>query len=806
MWLPLREVQAEQRAAEAAKKISEAHNAALKLETDYGLWRNRALEKREDMIQEFSPRGNSLKINLSGVTPRGPLLATPRGFQSAVQLSAGTAHSCLVHKSGQLYTWGVGVSGRLGLDTTEEGDPQKDVVQPRLVQALAGRTVIRVSCGYSHTGAIVAGGELYMWGSAATGKCGLGEIVQTEECFCSIPTRVMVGAEDRRVRKLSCGAAHSAVVTEAGQLYVFGCGDGGRLGTGKGDYRSLFIPTLVKSLLHERISSVSCGNTTTIVCTEIKHEWKINGESRQRVLTGGLVYKAGSQSVLGHQCDEFVLLEELQNTPIKLASAGYQHTVAVSADGELYAWGHNSDLCCGSTPKLHFIPHPTVIPVMFTNPNNIALGKNAYQSSTYNNREARYAINGEKEGNGLKKCTCTQQDSQAWFELDLGKMAIIEEIRLWNRTDVPNDKMQPKDLFTARLFPCWVMVSRDPFNQDLNQIGLKENMRNAVAKVKFTEDMRMSSWHLPANSQAQFIRVQLEAFETLSIAEIEVFGHFGLCRGVGRVAYAAAGRNVTVAVVRPSTDPKDIEIAYKRAAYADALNADILRQIETFALEYDKFGRGEVTQKECLICKGPLKCESCNLYVKFKQDIAKMPPAVGGRRRRLKSIDDFLMNANKPELEPIILRKKIRPTKWEMRKENWKKWLNMQTKAWFPRRDLDAEAALNAEPKSMLERLMEEEEAKARLENGGVPVMALPGLLSGLVGKDAKTAPEEEKKESASITSEGIKVGDVLLTGNHVRRVNISCCLYVKRYLMSPVSHFSSLFSLDRTCRQGCFP
>lgn len=30
----------------------------------------------------------------------------------------------LVHRSGQLYTWGVGASGRLGLDLSQNGNPQ----------------------------------------------------------------------------------------------------------------------------------------------------------------------------------------------------------------------------------------------------------------------------------------------------------------------------------------------------------------------------------------------------------------------------------------------------------------------------------------------------------------------------------------------------------------------------------------------------------------------------------------------------------------------------------------------------------
>lgn len=39
-------------------------------------------------------------------------------------ISAGANHVLLVHRSGQLYTWGVGASGRLGLDLSEGGNPQ----------------------------------------------------------------------------------------------------------------------------------------------------------------------------------------------------------------------------------------------------------------------------------------------------------------------------------------------------------------------------------------------------------------------------------------------------------------------------------------------------------------------------------------------------------------------------------------------------------------------------------------------------------------------------------------------------------
>lgn len=43
---------------------------------------------------------------------------------AAVAISAGANHVLLVHRSGQLYTWGVGASGRLGLDLSQGGNPQ----------------------------------------------------------------------------------------------------------------------------------------------------------------------------------------------------------------------------------------------------------------------------------------------------------------------------------------------------------------------------------------------------------------------------------------------------------------------------------------------------------------------------------------------------------------------------------------------------------------------------------------------------------------------------------------------------------
>ncbi len=49
-------------------------------------------------------------------------------------------------------------------------------------------------------------------------------------------------------------------------------------------------------------------------------------------------------------------------------------------------------------------------------------------------------MNGDTDGIGLRRATSTQQDGQSWWEVDLGALATIEQVLLWNRVDQPQDK------------------------------------------------------------------------------------------------------------------------------------------------------------------------------------------------------------------------------------------------------------------------------------------------------------------------------------------------------------------------------
>ncbi len=89
---------------------------------------------------------------------------------------------------------------------------------------------------------------MYTWGSAASGKLGLGEITDKFECFVPTPTRLHIPG-GRRIRFVACGNAHTAAVSESGELLVWGCGDGGRLGLGAEHLTDQLKPVAVNDLI-----------------------------------------------------------------------------------------------------------------------------------------------------------------------------------------------------------------------------------------------------------------------------------------------------------------------------------------------------------------------------------------------------------------------------------------------------------------------------------------------------------------------------------------------------------------------------
>lgn len=180
------------------------------------------------------------------------------------RVNCGYSHAAVVTNTGALMTVGYGADGALGLGKANKSD--KSSLQ--LVIALDTINVTSVSCSlgerHSHTLACTSDGNIYSWGDGYKGKLGLGDQESRE-----VPTRIDPTVfQGEAVVEVACGGIHSAAVTREGSVFTWGCGSDGRLGhpEAKG-HRYLFrsdVPRKVDNL-PDKITSVDCSYYHTAV-------------------------------------------------------------------------------------------------------------------------------------------------------------------------------------------------------------------------------------------------------------------------------------------------------------------------------------------------------------------------------------------------------------------------------------------------------------------------------------------------------------------------------------------------------------
>ncbi|XP_062498695.1 RCC1 domain-containing protein 1 isoform X2 [Pezoporus occidentalis] len=100
-------------------------------------------------------------------TPRPPFYRALPAGLRARRLALGSEHVLVLGASGELHAWGGGRHGQLGHGTLESE------AQPRLVEALAGVPMGAVAAGGWHSASVSEAGDLYMWGWNESGQLAL---------------------------------------------------------------------------------------------------------------------------------------------------------------------------------------------------------------------------------------------------------------------------------------------------------------------------------------------------------------------------------------------------------------------------------------------------------------------------------------------------------------------------------------------------------------------------------------------------------------------------------------------------------
>jgi len=122
------------------------------------------------------------------------------------------------------------------------GDGGEDTeLIPRIIQAFTGKKVIGAAAGIKHTAVWTNAGELFTFGNGIYGQLGHGG--QQEE----LVPKLVSALTENQVIGAAAGGIHTAVWTEAGELFTFGHGYKGMLGHGGEEHE--LVPRLVETMI-----------------------------------------------------------------------------------------------------------------------------------------------------------------------------------------------------------------------------------------------------------------------------------------------------------------------------------------------------------------------------------------------------------------------------------------------------------------------------------------------------------------------------------------------------------------------------
>lgn len=190
---------------------------------------------------------------------------------SIKMVAAGAEHTAAVTEDGELYGWGWGRYGNLGL-----GD-RNDRLVPEKVSAVDGVKMVTVACGWRHTISVSASGGLYTYGWSKYGQLGHGDFKDH-----LIPHK-LEALHDNHISQISGGWRHTMAVASDGKLYGWGWNKFGQVGAG--DNVDHCSPVQVKFPHEQKVVQISCGWRHSLAVTE-----------KQNVFSWG----RGTNGQLGH--------------------------------------------------------------------------------------------------------------------------------------------------------------------------------------------------------------------------------------------------------------------------------------------------------------------------------------------------------------------------------------------------------------------------------------------------------------------------------------------------------------------------
>jgi alpha-tubulin suppressor-like RCC1 family protein len=280
---------------------------------------------------------------------------------------------------GELYTWGCGKNGRLGLGRFDS------CPLPTRVLAQGDSHCLFVACGEAHSGMIDQEGKVWLWGAGSYGRLGHGE-----EEDVQVPKQVEAFDEmtetpgQIRILSIALGGFHSLFLEEPAALSgrIFSCGSGPAVGSlSEGDNMSVLVPRVLSDSVFGTkggIKQMAAGMYHNYVLQENGDliRWGVGsngrlgiGEDKVKTMSNPETHKnlkgfaiTMHPKAFTHPTEKPVRKvvkkdpeeQEGNANTVKQVTCGAMHTAALIKGGQLYVWGSNSSGQLGLGPDPAF--------------------------------------------------------------------------------------------------------------------------------------------------------------------------------------------------------------------------------------------------------------------------------------------------------------------------------------------------------------------------------------------------------------------------------------------------------------------
>jgi alpha-tubulin suppressor-like RCC1 family protein len=293
-------------------------------------------------LNNYGQLGSTANSGTKNPNPTPALVGLPGATGPVTQVATGVNHSLAVTASGQLYAFGQNYYGQLG-DANAVGSKGANPT-PTLV-TLPGATgpVAEAAVGLNYSLAATSPGQLYAFGDNRYGQLGNANSNGVAAANPT-PTLVTLPGASGPVSEISAGASHSLALSSTGQLYAFGLNEYGQLGStaNNGNENANPMPTLVTLPgASGPVTEISAGGDVSLALTSTGQLYAFGLNA-----VGQLGSTANNDN--DNPTPALVTLPGASG-PVSEISAGPSHSLALTATGQLYAFGDNREGQLGNT-------------------------------------------------------------------------------------------------------------------------------------------------------------------------------------------------------------------------------------------------------------------------------------------------------------------------------------------------------------------------------------------------------------------------------------------------------------------------